>query len=63
MDQHTGERDTYTLVESGEADPARGRVSVESPIAQALEGHREGEIVSVETPRARRRLRLVQVGS
>jgi transcription elongation factor GreA len=41
------------LVGQLEADVAAGRVSVASPLGQALVGLREGEIAQVEAPRGR----------
>jgi transcription elongation GreA/GreB family factor len=43
----------YALVPSDEADPASGRVSVESPLGRALLGKSEGDEVVVERPRGR----------
>ncbi len=40
----------YTIVGSNEADPARGRISNESPLAQAFFGRRKGERVEVKSP-------------
>ncbi len=41
---------TYQIVGSTEADPLGGRISDESPIGKALIGHKEGDVVEVETP-------------
>jgi transcription elongation factor GreA len=46
----SGEEVTYTLVDSAEADFAKGRISVRSPVAQALLGHKEGDQVVVNLP-------------
>ncbi|API89204.1 transcription elongation factor GreA [Marinilactibacillus sp. 15R] len=40
----------YTIVGKAEADPFSGKISNESPIAQALLGKKVGEKVSIETP-------------
>lgn len=40
----------YTIVGSNEADPARGRISNESPLAQAFFGRKKGERVEVKSP-------------
>ncbi len=40
----------YLMVGATEADPRNGRISNESPIGQALLGHRVGDSVEVETP-------------
>ncbi len=42
--------DQYRIVGSQEADPFESKISNESPIAQALIGHKVGDIVSVESP-------------
>jgi len=40
----------YTIVGPQEADPMNGRMSFNSPIGQALLGHRAGESIEVTTP-------------
>lgn len=50
---------TYALVGALEVDAARGEISIESPIGQALVGRRTGETVEVETPGGRRRVELL----
>jgi len=42
--------DEFTIVGSLEADPALGKISNESPVGQALLGHRKGEEISVSSP-------------
>jgi len=49
-DEDGGEHE-YVLVPSDEADPASGRVSVESPLGRALLGKSEGDEVVVQRPR------------
>lgn len=56
-----GERDVYQLVDPREADVAEGRVSIASPVGQALLGHMVGDDVVVEAPAGERRLRVVAV--
>ena len=41
---------SYQIVGEDEADFKQGKISVTSPIARALIGKEEGEIVSVHTP-------------
>ena len=41
---------TYTMVDSAEADPMNGEISVHTPVAQALLGHKAGDVVEVTTP-------------
>lgn len=40
----------FTLVGPAEADMANGKLSIESPIGQALLGKKKGDVASVETP-------------
>lgn len=40
----------YTIVSSAEADPAKMRLSYESPVGKALLHHKEGETITVSTP-------------
>ena len=49
-DQGNGERVTYQVVGEDEADIRAGRISVTSPIARALVGKSEGEVVDVTAP-------------
>jgi transcription elongation factor GreA len=51
----------YELVSASEADIPRGRISVASPVAQALAGRRCGDVVDVETPRGPVQLEIVAV--
>ncbi len=41
----------YTIVGPVEADPLEGRVSNESPIGMALYGKKEGDTVTISTPK------------
>jgi transcription elongation factor GreA len=54
LDVRSGDVHTWTLVGSTEADPARGRLSAESPIGRALRDRKAGELLEIETPRGRR---------
>jgi transcription elongation factor GreA len=45
-----GTEETYTLVSPAEASPTDGRVSVNSPLGQALVGKRKGEKAVVAAP-------------
>ena len=46
-----GEKKIWQIVGEPEADAARGKISVNSPIARALIGQIRGATVDVETPR------------
>src|SRR4051794_33606467 len=57
-----GEVRHYELVGDGEADPSAQRITISSPIGQAIAGRRAGDTIDVETPRRRVRFELVSVG-
>ncbi|MDT9047098.1 GreA/GreB family elongation factor, partial [Escherichia coli] len=46
----TDESVTYQIVGEDEADIKQGKLSVGSPIARALVGKSEGDVVGVKTP-------------
>ena len=48
----------YTIVNSHEANVSEGRISVKSPIAQALKGKKVGDIVNVNVPAGILKLRI-----
>jgi transcription elongation factor GreA len=51
----------YDLVGDGEADPVRKRVSISSPVGQAVCGRRVGEVFDVKTPKRRLRFEVLAV--
>jgi transcription elongation factor GreA len=53
----------YHLVGAAEAEPTKGRISVDSPIGRALQGRRAGDTVDVDTPGGARTVEIVAVGS
>jgi transcription elongation factor GreA len=62
-DEGSGKQATYTLVGAAEAKAADGRLSIESPVAQALLGARAGDAVPVQTPGGARTFHVVRVGA
>ena len=49
-DLASSEQMDYMLVDASEADPARGKLSIASPIGKALLGHEKGDEVEVSAP-------------
>jgi len=47
-EKHT--KQNYIVVGSAEASPLEGKIFNESPIGQALLGHKVGDVVQVKTP-------------
>lgn len=57
-----GDREvTYQIVGEDEADIAAGLISVSSPIARALIGREEGDVVEFEAPGGRKSFEIVKV--
>ena len=61
-DDETGKEMTYTLVGPTEADLKAGKLSSESPVAQALLGRAAGDVAEIQTPKGTRRWRVVKLG-
>jgi transcription elongation factor GreA len=57
----TDEQVTYQIVGDDEADVKVGKLSVSSPIARALVGKEEGDVVTVNTPSGLIEYEIVQV--
>jgi transcription elongation factor GreA len=60
-DQTDGARVVYQVVGEDEADIRAGRISVTSPMARALVGKPEGEVVEVATPGGTRSYEIIAV--
>src|SRR5215208_514207 len=60
-DEDSGKELSYRLVGATEASLAEGKLSVESPVAQAVIGKNAGDKVKVPTPRGDRVYTLVSV--
>jgi transcription elongation factor GreA len=58
LDEASGTVHTWTIVGATESDLAAGKLSAESPVAQALLGRSAGDVLQVETPRGKRRYRI-----
>ena len=50
VEEETGKEVTYQIVGDDEADIKEGRISFSSPMARAMIGKQEGDIVSVQAP-------------
>ena len=57
----TDEPVTYQIVGEDEADLKQGKISVTSPIARALVGKEEGEVVVVQTPGGLMEFEIIEV--
>jgi len=54
-------RMTYTIVSPHEANLREGKISIKSPIAQALLSKKEGDVVEVRVPVGIQRLRIESI--
>ena len=60
-DEDSGEEFSYQIVGEDEADIKSGLISVNSPIARALIGKQEGDVVTVNTPGGNRDYEILEV--
>jgi transcription elongation factor GreA len=60
-DEESGTEVVYRLVGATEASLADGKLSVESPVAQAVMGASAGQVVAVSAPRGERHYRVLSV--
>lgn len=60
-DEDSGDEFTYQIVGEDEADIKRGLLSFASPIARALIGKTEGDVVDIVVPSGQRTLEIVAV--
>lgn len=58
----TGKVMEYTLVSENEANLKLGKLSVGTPIARALMGHKKGERVDVQVPSGTMTLEILDIG-
>lgn len=60
-EEETGVETTYQIVGDLEADAKESRIAVSSPIARALIGREEGDVVTVDAPGGEREYEIVKV--
>lgn len=60
-DEDKGEEVSYQIVGVDEADVARGKISISSPIVRALIGKEEGDSVEVKAPGGIRNYSILEV--
>lgn len=58
---HTLHKNTYRIVGDDEADLKENMISVNSPIARGLIGSKEGDIVTITTPKGKIEYKVVQI--
>ncbi|MBF0143951.1 MAG: transcription elongation factor GreA [Magnetococcales bacterium] len=60
--EDSDERVTHQIVGEDEADLEKGKISIVSPVARALIGKEEGDIVEVRAPGGVRRYEILEIG-
>lgn len=53
---------TYTIVSETEADLKAGKISITTPIAKGLLGHKKGDVVDVKVPAGTMKFEIVDIG-
>ena len=61
IQDENGEDYKYIIVDSEEADPTENRISIQSPLAQGLLGHKSGETVTVELPVGKTKFKILEI--
>jgi transcription elongation factor GreA len=63
LDDMSGKEITYTIVASYEQDASAGKLSNSSPVAEAVIGKSEGDVVTVSLPNGKKRkFKVVKLG-
>ncbi|KMQ52477.1 Transcription elongation factor GreA [Chitinispirillum alkaliphilum] len=53
----------YSITGTEEADPAAGKISVNSPVATALLGHKVGDIIEAQAPRGTMKFEIKKIST
>ncbi len=53
--------ETYHLVGATEADPRKGKISIESPIGKALMEKKVGQVIEAETPGGKIKFKIISI--
>ena len=58
-----GDKETYQIVGTAEADPIAGKISYESPVGKSLLGLESGDEVSIKLPHAQLTYKVITIHS
>src|SRR5207253_10962648 len=61
LEDESGKESRYQIVGSDETEPARGRISVMSPLARTLIGKNVGDRVTAQLPAGKKTFDIVKV--
>ena len=60
-DVEMGTDETYELVGSQEADPAKGRISDDSPLGKGLMGGKKGDTIEIDAPAGTIKFKILKI--
>ncbi len=60
-DMDSGETMQYTLVDAAEADFAKGKISVASPVGKGILGHKANETVEIKIPAGTLKYKILKI--
>ena len=61
IDEDSGDKSKYKIVGEDESDVSKGKISITSPIARALIGKEEGDVIEVMAPGGPKSYEIVKV--
>jgi len=61
LDEDDDDTEEYKIVGSKEADPSKNKISNESPLAKAIFGAKAGDERTVDSPRGKYRVEIVEI--
>ena len=56
-----GEKFSFTLCDPQLSNPLEGKISVDSPMGQALVGKKKGQVAEVETPQGKTKYKILDI--
>lgn len=56
-----GRKLTYTVAGETQADPTKKIISIKSPLGQALEGKKVGDVITVKTPTGSQKYDIIEI--
>lgn len=59
--QDDNEQKEYIIVGSNESDPAKGKISNESPLGQAFMGKKVGDIIEISIPKGIKAFKIIEI--
>jgi transcription elongation factor GreA len=61
LDVDAADEFSYTIVDVEEANPLESKISVQSPLAQGIMGHKKGETLTVTLPAGPLKLKILDI--